>query len=228
LIGNTTISAPDDLRDTVRNLTRMKQIRTVAAWRPDMTGYGEMDTAYRIALKSLARRFLKLHDEIADPDVVREYSNTSPAASLKAYPNLKQYAVSNGTSPAREFSIIQNRNRTINQSKQRLDKQKGDRGGQYLSMRYTERLAEAGSESSVSSIGDAYGNALAGTINGHYKTELVHRQQPWRNMQDLALANLCWVDWFNNRRPLDPTETSRQQRLNRTSMDSTPCSICRY
>lgn len=70
MIGNTIVSAPDALRDSVRHLTRMKQIRTLAAWRPDLTGYRDMDTAYRIALKSLARRYLELHDEIADLDVM--------------------------------------------------------------------------------------------------------------------------------------------------------------
>lgn len=70
MIGNTIISAPDSLRDDVRHLTRMKRIRTLAAWRPDLTGYREMETAYRIALKSLARRYLELHDEIADLDAM--------------------------------------------------------------------------------------------------------------------------------------------------------------
>jgi transposase InsO family protein len=79
-----------------------------------------------------------------------------------------------------------------------------DRGRQYLSIRYTERLAEAGIEPSVGSVGDSYDNALAETINGLYKTELVHRQGPWRTMQDLELATLGWVDWFNNRRLLGP------------------------
>ncbi len=79
-----------------------------------------------------------------------------------------------------------------------------DRGGQYLSIRYTERLAEAGIEPSVGSVGDSYDNALAETINGLYKTELVHRQGPWRSMQALELATLGWVDWFNNRRLLGP------------------------
>lgn len=79
-----------------------------------------------------------------------------------------------------------------------------DRGGQYLSIRYTERLSEAGIEPSVGSVGDSYDNALAETINGLYKTELVHRQGPWRNMQDLEMATLGWVDWFNNRRLLGP------------------------
>jgi len=77
-------------------------------------------------------------------------------------------------------------------------------GGQYLSIRYTERLAEAGIEPSVGSVGDSYDNALAETINGLYKTELVHRQGPWRNMQDLEMATLGWVDWFNHRRLLGP------------------------
>lgn len=75
---------------------------------------------------------------------------------------------------------------------------------QYFSSRYTERLAEGGIEPSVGSVGDSYDNALAKTINGLYKTELVHRQGPWRNMQGLELATLGWVDWLNNRHLLDP------------------------
>lgn len=79
-----------------------------------------------------------------------------------------------------------------------------DRGEQYLSIRYTERLTEAGIEPSVGSLGDSYDNALAETINGLYKIELVHRKGPWRNMQDLEMATLGWVDWFNNGRLLGP------------------------
>jgi transposase InsO family protein len=75
-----------------------------------------------------------------------------------------------------------------------------DRGVQYLSIRYTERLAEAGIASSVGSRGDSYDNALAETVNGLYKTELVYRRGPWRGREDLELATLEWVDWFNNRR----------------------------
>ena len=65
-------------------------------------------------------------------------------------------------------------------------------------------MAEAGVEPSVGSVGDSYDNALAETINGLYKTELIHRQGPWRNMQDLEMTTLGWVDWFNNRRLLGP------------------------
>jgi transposase InsO family protein len=72
------------------------------------------------------------------------------------------------------------------------------------STHYTERLAEAGIEPSVGSVGASYDNALAKTINGLYKTELVHRQCPWRNMQDLEMATLGWVDWFNHRRLVGP------------------------
>ena len=79
-----------------------------------------------------------------------------------------------------------------------------DRGGQYLSILYTEHLAEAGIEPSVGSVGDSCDNALAETINGLYKTELVHRQGPWRNMHELEMATLGWVDWFNSRRLLRP------------------------
>ena len=75
-----------------------------------------------------------------------------------------------------------------------------DRGVQYLSIRYTERLAEVGAVSSVGSRGDSYDNALAGSVNGLYKAELVHRRGPWRGLEDLELATLEWVDWFNHRR----------------------------
>jgi putative transposase len=79
-----------------------------------------------------------------------------------------------------------------------------DRGSQYLSIRYTERLAEAGVESSVGSTGDSYDNALAETINGLYKTEVIHKRGPWRTVDDVEYATLEWVDWFNHRRLLEP------------------------
>jgi putative transposase len=75
-----------------------------------------------------------------------------------------------------------------------------DRGVQYLSIRYTERLAEAGIATSVGSRGDSYDNALAESVIGLYKAELVQRRGPWRGGEDLELATLEWVDWFNNRR----------------------------
>jgi transposase InsO family protein len=79
-----------------------------------------------------------------------------------------------------------------------------DRGVQYVSIRYTERLAEAGIEPSVGSVGDSYDNALAETINGLFKTEMIHRLGPWRSVQAVELATLEWVDWFNHRRLLAP------------------------
>jgi putative transposase len=79
-----------------------------------------------------------------------------------------------------------------------------DRGVQYLSIRYTERLAEAGAVTSVGSRGDSYDNALAETIIGLYKTELIRKQGPWRNLDDVEYATLEWVDWFNYRRLLEP------------------------
>ncbi len=79
-----------------------------------------------------------------------------------------------------------------------------DRGVQYLSIRYTERLAEAGIERSVGSVGDSYDNALAETINGLFKTEVIRRRGPWRNIDEVEFAVLEWVDWFNNRRLLEP------------------------
>ena len=79
-----------------------------------------------------------------------------------------------------------------------------DRGSQYVSIRYTERLAEAGIEPSVGSVGDSYDNALAETINGLYKAEVIHRCGPWRSFEAVEFATLEWVDWFNNRRLLEP------------------------
>ena len=79
-----------------------------------------------------------------------------------------------------------------------------DRGSQYLSIRYTERLAEAGIEPSVGSVGDSYDNALAETINGLFKVEVIHRRGPWRSFDAVEYATLEWVDWFNNRRLLEP------------------------
>ena len=79
-----------------------------------------------------------------------------------------------------------------------------DRGSQYLSIRYTERLAEAGIEPSVGSVGDSYDNALAETINGLYKAEVIHRRGPWRSFDAVEYATLEWVDWFNTRRLLEP------------------------
>lgn len=93
------------------------------------------------------------------------------------------------------------------------DRRPGHRGGlvhhsdrvwQYVSIRYSERLAEAGIEPSVGSVGDSYDNALAETINGLYKAEVIHRRGPWRNFEAVEFATLEWVDWFNNRRLMEP------------------------
>lgn len=79
-----------------------------------------------------------------------------------------------------------------------------DRGSQYLSIRYSERLAEAGAEPSVGSIGDSYDNALAETIIGLFKTEVIHPRGPWKSVDEVEYATLEWVDWFNHRRLLEP------------------------
>jgi transposase InsO family protein len=79
-----------------------------------------------------------------------------------------------------------------------------DRGVQYVSIKYTERLAAAGVEPSVGSVGDSYDNALAETINGLYKAEVIWRRGPWRSFEQVEFATLEWVDWFNNRRLLAP------------------------
>jgi putative transposase len=79
-----------------------------------------------------------------------------------------------------------------------------DRGSQYLSIRYTERLAEAGIERSVGSVGDSYDNALAETVIGLFKTEEIRRRGPWRGIEDVEFATLEWVAWYNHQRLLEP------------------------
>lgn len=80
-----------------------------------------------------------------------------------------------------------------------------DRGVQYVSIRYTERLAEAGIKPSVGSVGDSYDNALAESVIGLYKTEVIHQRGPWRNLEAVEFATLEWIAWFNHRRLLEPT-----------------------
>ena len=79
-----------------------------------------------------------------------------------------------------------------------------DRGVQYLSIRYTERLAEAGIEPSVGSRGDSYDNALAESVIGLFKTEVIRKRGPWRGLEDVEFATLEWVWWFNHHRLLEP------------------------
>ena len=79
-----------------------------------------------------------------------------------------------------------------------------DRGSQYLSIRYTERLRQAQVTASVGTTGDSYDNALAETVNGLYKTEVIHHQRPWQGLADVEWATLEWVDWFNHHRLLEP------------------------
>jgi putative transposase len=102
-----------------------------------------------------------------------------------------------------------------------------DRGSQYLAIRYTERLAEAGAVTSVGSRGDSYDNALAETVIGLYKTELIRRRGPWKGLDQIEYATLEWVDWFNHRRLLEPIghvspaefEAAYHQREAQSSID---------
>ena len=79
-----------------------------------------------------------------------------------------------------------------------------DRGSQYLSIHYTDRLMEAGFKASVGSVGDSYDNAMAESINSLYKAEVIYKDGPWRGLEDVERETLTWVDWFNNRRILQP------------------------
>lgn len=106
MIGNTIIAAPDDLRDNLRKMTRMQLIRTLAAWRPDMSGYRHMETAYRIALKSLARRYLELHDEVADLDgmiksIIDDLAPDLVARGSIGYGSAAQLLITAGDNPER-------------------------------------------------------------------------------------------------------------------------------
>jgi putative transposase len=102
-----------------------------------------------------------------------------------------------------------------------------DRGSQYPSIRYTERLAEAGIEPSVGSVGDSYDNALAETINGLFKAEVIHRRGPWRSFEAIEYATLEWVNWFTIAACWSPSGTSRQPKPRPTSTrlrKRNPCS----
>jgi transposase InsO family protein len=87
--------------------------------------------------------------------------------------------------------------------------------GQYTSIRYTERLAEAGAKLSIGSADDSYDNAMAKSIIGLFKTEVIRCQGPWRNRDAVEMATLEWVDWYNNRRSSRPWATSHRPRQNR-------------
>jgi len=106
-------------------------------------------------------------------------------ATSTAAPPRNGLTLSNGSTPTRlGYSCCKSTNRNW----------------QYVSVADTERLAEIGARPSIGSIGDSYDNALAETVNGLYKTELIRRQGPWRNVEHVELATLAWVEWFNNRR----------------------------
>ena len=92
---------------------------------------------------------------------------------------------------------------------------------QYLSIRYSERLAEAGAQPSVGSVGDSYDNALAESIIGLFKTEIIHQRGPWRNLETVEYATLEWVDWFNHRRLLEPIGNIPPAELEATYHQST-------
>ena len=93
-----------------------------------------------------------------------------------------------------------------------------DRGVQYLSIRYTERLEEAGIETSVGSRGDAYDNAMAESVIGLYKAEVIRHEGPWKGLDEVEFATLEWVDWFNNAGCLSPSATSHRQSSSRRTM----------
>ena len=103
-----------------------------------------------------------------------------------------------------------------------------DHGSQYLSIRYSERLAEAGIEASVGSVGSAYDNALAETINGLYKTEVIRKRGPWKNLEAVEYATLEWVHWFNNVRLFEPIGSIPPAELEKsyyTNLHSLPVAV---
>src|SRR5262249_20851505 len=116
-------------------------------------------------------------------------------------------ASSAGVSPARctpTWSWMRSSRRSRSRSNSKGVIHHSDRGCQYLLIRYTERLKEAGVEPSVGSVGDSYDNALAESVIGLFKSEVIHHRGPWRNLDQVEYATLEWVDWFNNRRLLEP------------------------
>lgn len=114
--------------------------------------------------------------------------------------------IGSGSSICRGIPVVDwcRRIRRYHLSRGRLRTFTNHRGSQYLSIRYTERLAEAGVESSVGSVGDSYDNALAESIIGLLKAEIIRRRGPWRHIDAVEYATLEWVDWFNNRQLLEP------------------------
>ncbi len=123
------------------------------------------------------------HEEINEV-LPPKSANVLCAWSLSTDPSMNP----NGRRPERGNSLIHH----------------SDRGSQYVSIRYSERLAEAGIEPSVGSKGDSYDNALAETINGLYKAEVIHRRGSWKTKESVELATLEWVPWFNHHRLLEP------------------------
>jgi transposase InsO family protein len=96
------------------------------------------------------------------------------------------------------------------------------RGSRYVSIRYSECLAEAGIEPSVGSKGDSYDNALAETVNGLYKAEVIHRRGPWKTAEAVELATLEWVAWFKHHRLLEPIGNILRQMLRQTTIVNLP------
>ena len=95
-----------------------------------------------------------------------------------------------------------------------------DRGVQYLAIKYTERLEEAKIDPSVGSVGDSYDNAMAETINGIYKTEVIEHEGPWQGKSDVEFATLEWVDWYNNKRRFGPIGYISPDQAERNFYDS--------
>jgi putative transposase len=126
---------------------------------------------------------------------------------------------------ALEMAVFNRRTRLINDVIAH-----SDAGSQYTSIRYTERLAEIGAQPSIGSIGDSYDNALAESMNGLYKTELIRRRGPWRNAEHLEIETLAYIEWFNHRRlhgeldhvPPAEHETAHYDRLRHEATDQTP------
>ena len=127
----------------------------------------------------------------------RSSSTSTPAASSAGGRAARRMPASCSMRWSRRCTIADRRTAAVSSTTR-------DRGIQYVSIKYTERLAEAGIEPSVGSVGDSYDNALAETINGLYKAEVIHRRGPWRSLDAVEYATLEWVDWFNNRRLLEP------------------------